>query len=390
MVSRTDMDDLRGISRMAFDAFAGLGGVVERMHTTIQQRPSPFGAAQDVPAAGVTGLVYRSVRGGASAIGTGVDALLASLAGLFPDNGRTDGREAMVAIVNGIYGDYLERTANPLAIGMSMRHGGCAVDPFDPTQSLRAAAAPPAASKVLVLVHGLCMNDLRWCREGHDHGAALASELGYSPLYLRYNTGLHISQNGRRFSDLLETLVQHWPVAVRELCIIGHSMGGLVARSACMHASQSGNRWMTQLRKLVFLGTPHFGSPLERGGHWLDFMLDLSPYSAPLTRAGKMRSAGIQDLRHGGKTANGDPIPLPQGVKCYAAAATLAKQRSLLADRLVGDGLVPLDSALGWHRDRSNALGIPKSRQWIGYEMGHLDMLCRPEVYEQLRLWIGE
>jgi len=388
ILSRTGVDDVRGTCRIVFDALAGLGGVVERMHTTIQQRPAPFGAARDVRAHGVTGVVYRSVQGGARMIGAGVDGVLASIADMFPDRGRTDGREAMVAIVNGIYGDYLVRTSNPLAIGMSMRYAGQVVDPLDPAQSLRAAGAPPAASKVLVLVHGLCMNDLRWRRDGHDHGAALARELGYSALYLRYNSGLHVRDNGRLFSELLEVLLQHWPVAVQELCIIGHSMGGLVARSACCQAGQSGNHWTTRLKKLVFLGTPHLGSPLERG-RWLDFMLDLSPYSAPLTRAGKLRSGGIQDLRHGDIAATGHAIPLPAGVKCYAAAATLAKRQGLLADRLIGDGLVPVDSALGRHRDRSKALDIPKAHQWIGYEMGHLDLLCRAEVYRQLRQWIG-
>jgi len=389
-LSRTDVDDLRGVSRMAFDTVAGLGEVVERMHTTIQQGPSPFGGSQNVPANGITGLVYRSVRGGVRLVGTGVDALLASASDLFPESGRTHGREAMVAILNGIYGDYLARTSNPLTVDISLRYGGHAVDPRDPTASLMAAGAPPPAAKVLVLVHGLCMNDLRWRREGHDHGAALADQLGYSPLYLRYNSGLHIDANGRLFDGLMQRLVQNWPVPVQEICILGHSMGGLVARSACDHAAWNGSHWLARLRKLVFLGTPHFGSPLERGGHWLDFLLDLSPYSAPLTRAGKLRSAGIQDLRHGSITSDRRPVPLPRDVKCYAAAATLAKRRGLLGDRLIGDGLVPLNSALGRHRDRSKALGIPKTRQWIAYETGHLDMLCRHDVCTQLRLWLED
>ena len=168
-------------------------------------------------------------------------------------------------------------------------------------------------------------------------------------------------------------------------------MGGLVARSACLWADEHGHDWLRRLGKLVFLGTPHHGSPLERGGNGLDLILDLSPYSAPLTRLGKARSAGIQDLRYGAITSDGvQPVPLPSGVACYAAAATLGKRRSLLADRLIGDGLVPLNSALGRHRTRSKALGIPKTRQWIGYEMGHLELLCRPEVYAQLRIWLQD
>ena len=168
-------------------------------------------------------------------------------------------------------------------------------------------------------------------------------------------------------------------------------MGGLVARSACHHAESRRHAWPKHLRKLVFLGTPHHGSPLERGGHGLDYLMSLSPYSAPLTRLGKSRSAGIRDLRHG-SIARGThgPVPLPMGVKCYAAAAMLGSHRSVVAERLVGDGLVPLDSALGRHTDRTHSLRIPKSRQWIGSQMGHLELLSRPEVYRQLESWLRE
>jgi hypothetical protein len=141
----------------------------------------------------------------------------------------------------------------------------------------------------------------------------------------------------------------------------------------------------------VFLGTPHQGAPLERGGHWLDFAMELSPYSAPLTQIGKMRSAGIRDLRHGTITSGKHEfVPLPAGVKCYAAAATIGVRRSVLSEQLVGDGLVPLDSALGRHSDAAQSLAIPQDRQWIGYGMGHLDLLNRPEVYAQLRVWLRE
>ena len=143
------------------------------------------------------------------------------------------------------------------------------------------------------------MNDRQWNRDGHDHGAALADELGYLPLYLRYNSGLPISSNGRALAEMLETLIGNWATPVDELVIMGHSMGGLVARSACHHGQQAGHAWPKSLRKLVFLGTPHHGAPLERGGHGLDLVMDLSPYSMPFTRLSKARSAGITDLRHG-------------------------------------------------------------------------------------------
>jgi pimeloyl-ACP methyl ester carboxylesterase len=241
------------------------------------------------------------------------------------------------------------------------------------------------------MVHGLCVGRRQWNRLGHDHGAALGRDLGYTVLYLDYNSGLHVSANGRALAEQLEALVAEWPVPVEELSILGHSMGGLVARSACAHAEQSGHAWLRRLDKLVFLGTPHHGAPLERGGHWLDFVMELSPYSAPFTQIGRARSAGITDLRHG--TIAPGPhrvVPLPRGVKCYAAAAALGMRGGPLADRLVGDGLVPVDSALGKHPDRSRSLAIASRRQWIGYGMGHLELLGRAEVYAQLHEWLRD
>jgi pimeloyl-ACP methyl ester carboxylesterase len=376
---------------MAVDATMGIVDVVERMHRTIQLVPAPLGKPKEGATRGITGFVYRSIRGSTRLIGRGLDASLAPLADLLPEGETTAGREAFVSAVNGTHGDYLARTGNPLAISMSLRHQGRPVSVTCPQDILGQAAGTALTGKLLVLAHGLCMNDLRWNREGFDHGAALADEFGYTPLYLRYNSGRRVGENGREFAALLEALVAHWPCPVEELTIIGHSMGGLVARSACHYGGQQGHAWLGHLRRLVFLGTPHHGSPVERGSRGLLTVMDLSPYSAPLTRIGKSVSAGIQDLRHGAVKTEGNGFArLPRNVRCYAAAATLGARRSLLADRLVGDGLVPLDSALGRHPDRSRALGLPPARRWIGYEMGHLELLHRPEVYSQLRAWLQE
>jgi len=389
--TRTQIADIRGASRMLFDATAGVVDVVERMHRTIQRRPGPLGESIDEATAGITGFVYRNVRGGMRLLGRGLDMSLAPIAEMLPESETTAGRDVFVSILNGIYGDYLARTANPLAIGMSLRHDGAAIDPEDAAAAIAGGARGPAGNKVLLLVHGLCMSEHQWIHEGYGHGSALAEEFGYVPLYLRYNSGLHIAENGQGFAELLETLVAHWPRKLTEVAIVGHSMGGLVARSAVHFGSRNGQTWPALLRRLVFLGTPHHGSPLERGGDRLDYLLDLSPYSAPITRFGRLRSAGIQALRHGAVTLNSEEIvPLPSQVACYAVAATVTSRRTPLAERLIGDGLVPLDSALGRHSDRRRSLHFPKSRQWIGYEMGHLELLHRAEVYAQLRAWLEE
>jgi pimeloyl-ACP methyl ester carboxylesterase len=390
-LNRTHAADLHGVARLAFEATAGLVDVVERMHHTIQRRPWPLGKPAAGSTRGITGFVYRTVRGSVHLIGRGIDASLAPVVELMPEGAAGPRRDALLAAINGVYGDYLARTSNPLAIPMSVRYRGQPVDVADPGGSLRAAGGPAPAGRLLVLVHGLCMNDLQWRREGHDHGAALADALGCTPLYLRYNSGLHVADNGAEFAQTLEKLVAAWPCPVAELIIVGHSMGGLVARSACHHGEAKQHAWLKLLRKMVFLGTPHHGSPLERGGHGLDYLMSLSPYSAPLTRLGRSRSAGIRDLRHG-TLARGRhrPVPLPAHVECYAAGAMLGEHRGVVSERLVGDGLVPLDSALGLHKDPAHSLGIPKSHQWIGAQTGHLELLSRPEVYRQLEAWLRD
>lgn len=388
--NRSQLSDVRGLTRMAIDATDSIAQVVEEMHRTVQLRPGPLGVSPSDRPGGIAGLVYRLVRGGIRLVGGAADASLAGITTLLPEGDSSPAVDAYRSAANGVYGDYLLRTGNPLAIEMSLRYRGKRIDPQDPMHVIERQSDLTPRNKILVLVHGLCMNDRQWNRDGHDHGAALASELAYLPLYLRYNSGLPVASNGRALAELLETLVGHWATPVDELVIMGHSMGGLVARSACHHGHQAAHTWPKHLRKLVFLGTPHHGALLERGGHGLDLAMDLSPYSMPFTRLSKARSAGITDLRHGRISLEDTFVPLPSGVKCYAAAAVRAAKRSLLSDRLIGDGLVTLDSALGRHRDSTRRLAIPKSRQWVGYGMGHRDLLNDDDVYRQVSAWLQE
>ncbi|NJD86489.1 MAG: alpha/beta hydrolase [Betaproteobacteria bacterium] len=399
--------DLQGIGRLAIDATLGITGIVETMHHNISLVPGPLGKATRKPTKGITGLVYRSIRGVTRLVGGGVDLALANLASLVGEEPSSPAREAVLAALNGVLGDHLAGSGNPLAIPMRFRRGGQALVLRRP--SLAKAIAEPTG-RILILVHGLCRNDLQWERNGHDHGAAIAAEPGIeprcTPVYLHYNSGMHVSTNGRQFARLVESLVRAWPVPVEEIVIVAHSMGGLVARSAVHYATGERRAWTGKLTKIVFLGTPHDGAPLERGGNWVNVVLDRSPYTTALARLGKLRSAGITDLRHGnlldddwsGKDRFATThrvgqkrrlVPLPAGVQCFAAAASLARKGASLRERFLGDGLVPVPSALGLGRTPKGALGVPANRQWIGYGMNHLDLLDRPEVYDRIRRWLA-
>lgn len=392
--------DLRGVSQLIVAAVAGVTTIVEEMHRNIACISPPIGAAPRGRARGVSGLVYRSVRGVTRLVGFSLDTALAPLTPLLIHHAPSPRREALLAAINGVLGDYLAASHNPLAIPMRLRQEG---HPLELDRQALAARFAGSNGKLLVLVHGLCMNDLEWRREGHDHGAALAEDLAYTPLYLHYNSGQHISTNGRELAALLERLVQAWPVPVSELVLIGHSMGGLVSRSACHYAQQAGYTWPRHLKKLICLGTPHHGAPLEQVGHRANRIAGISPYTAPLTRLGKIRSAGVQDLRYGnildedwqrhGSEHPHDPrqqAPLPEDVRCFVIAATRQPPFDNPGARLPGDGLVPLQSALGQHENAALNLPIPVARQAICYGLNHFDLLSSREVYARIRRWVAQ
>ncbi len=371
--------DLQGLSRLVIDGTLGIVDLVESLHHTIARGTGIVGRAPAGPTTGITGLVYRAVRGGTRLTGHGLDAVLGQVVQRLEPGASSPAREATLAVLNGVFGDHLEASGNPLALPMRLRCEGHALEL---ERSALAARFAPHATRLLVLVHGLCMNDLQWTRDGHDHGQHLAAVLGLTPLYLHYNTGRHVSSNGTDLAQLLEQLVTQWPVPVTELVIVGHSMGGLVTRSAVHQAAALGRRWPGLLRAQVFLGTPH--------------------HAAPFARLGLARSAGIADLRFGnlqdadwqGHARHAQhrddrvPTPLPAGVDTYLLAATTAQHPGSLRSTLLGDGLVRVRSALGQHRDPAKALAVPAERQRVITGANHWDLLGRPEVGEQLVEWL--
>ncbi|MCR9164726.1 MAG: esterase/lipase family protein [Nannocystaceae bacterium] len=378
--SQSRAKSLRGANRLAVEATQGVAALVEAMHDA-------FGGAPALTRVSVGG-----VRAAAGLVGAGVDGALAMLEPVLGASSSSGEADALLAVVNGVLGDYLEERGNPLAVSMALTLGGRAL-PLDEPLAVRNALTR-ATDRVVVMVHGSCMTEAQWLRSGHDHGLALGRDGGWTRIGVRYNSGLHVSTNGERLAEHLERLVRVWPVPVRSIALLGHSMGGLVSRAACWAAEQRGHAWRSALDALITLGTPHHGAPLERAGNWVDDVLGASRYSAPLARLGKIRSAGVTDLRYGNVVRadwegrdrfarGGDPrtrIGLPEGVACYAVAGTLG--------RLGGDGLVPVDSALGLHPDADLGFGGGTGDAQVVEGCGHLDLLDRAEVYRWIRGWL--
>ncbi len=388
------LQDLRGSARLATESTLALTTLVEAMHARIAGLPGVPGPEKT---SGITRLVYSSVRGVTRVVGGSADRLLGALGPWLQADSSTTvpdaspRRDALLAALNGVFGDHLAATANPLATPMTLRSQGVALPLQRPAL---AAALPNAGPRLLVLLHGLCMNDHQWLREGHDHGVALAQAAGYTPVYLHYNSGLPIHVNGAAFALQMQALLQAWPHPLQRVVVLGHSMGGLVARSALHQGAQAGQVWVNQIDDAVFLGSPHHGAPLERAGRWVDQILGAAPYAAPLARLTRARSAGITSLRHGdllGTLAGGKAVavPLPDGLRCYAIAGTTGGREKDLKDRLLGDGLVPLASALGRHADAQRRLAFAPQQQLTVHHTHHMALLSSPAVAQQLLRWLG-
>ncbi|MGF1681238.1 alpha/beta hydrolase [Photobacterium minamisatsumaniensis] len=309
--------------------------------------------------------------------------------------------EAFQAVLNGVIGDHLERNNSRLASRMAFS---------DQNQTLSDSATvlstqlPDASSRIILCVHGWCMADKGWQRKGHDMGQSLASS-GYTPIYLRYNTGNHISLNGEEFAFRLEKLVQAWPCEVTELVIIGHSMGGLVTRSACHYAEENQLGWLSVLQTFITLGTPHNGAPLAQLACWIDDLVANTPQLKLIQKIGEIRSSGTKDLSKGYTQHIDwqqrdsedeqvvDDLPfsrpiLPVNTHCYAIATCLGKNLKDDNNRRLGDGLVPVKSALGESTKGVMALAYPEENKWVAGGINHLDLLSHPRVIAKVKEWV--
>jgi pimeloyl-ACP methyl ester carboxylesterase len=265
-----------------------------------------------------------------------------------------------------------------------------------------AGAFPVASPRLAIFAHGLCETDDAWRLGAARHvpyGDRLESELGYAPLYLRYNSGLHISENGRRFALLLDQLVRNWPVEVGEIALIGHSMGGLVGRSACHYGTRGG--WVERVRHVFTLGAPHRGATLEQAANVACSALSALPETRPFARPLKIRSAGIKDLRYGYLIEEdwldhdpdaflrntGRELPFLESANHYFVCATVSHDADAPLSRIVGDLLVLRSSAWS-HAKRGERMRFPVDQYSHVGGATHFDLLNHPAIYGQIKRWL--
>lgn len=299
-----------------------------------------------------------------------------------PDaGGESDRILTVTAALNGVFGDLLEERRNPLALRM---------------QLLRPEPRDDAACNLL-FIHGLCMHDRQWCEGAHPSFVEWAREhLAAEAMYLRYNTGRHISQNAGELAALLEDLCA--AESDRRLLIVGHSMGGLLTRAALQLAMDRKMDWPSQMDAFAALGSPHQGAGLEQLGNFANRQLRLLPWSAPFTRLGNLRSAGIRDLRYGNlRDADWqghddiehmddlrNPVATPPGIRHLFVAATRTNTEQPEREKsLAGDLLVGVDSALA-----KGYPGTEKVDRQVIPALDHMGLLWDGRVYDLLRGWL--
>ena len=336
---------------------------------------------------GISSCVYTSISTGFKVGSRGLRAAgRAGLGGEF--EASTQGR-FVTSVVNGLIGDRLRDEGSPMAFDLGVRVRGR--DVVLDAEGV-ADAFPDPTERVVVFLHGLVENEEFWSRQAkpkretpdrRTYGDRLVAD-GWTPVYLRVNTGLPIAENGVALAALMERLVELWPVEVRRIALVGHSMGGLVARAACAVATDRDTPWTEHVTDVVCLGTPHLGAPLERVVDRGVKALGRLPESAPLGRILEYRSIGILDLRHG---LARDVQNLPNA-RYRLVAATLTRSPRSVTSSTIGDLLVPYASAMGRRRDGEEM--FPGAETLHVPSADHFDLLNHDDVFTAIREWLRD
>lgn len=425
--------EVQAVGRLLGRAIGGLTDTVGEVHRAVSERVEskapesalPISEASNLVAQGIYQIVGQSGRVAPIAAAEIYARMNASDDVLHTSAGR-----AVLPAVSGIWGDSIAADHPELAIEMAVRIDGHDVNMTAPNV---AEAFPRASQDLLIFIHGLTDSELTWWRSSQDtaatapdsrddrsdavseigpvdeiesapmlsYGDRLGEDFGYSPVYVRYNTGLRVSDNGQRLSDLLAKLVDLWPTNVRTIQLVGHSMGGLVSRSACHVGDQAREPWVLAVTSVVTIGTPHHGSPLEKSVHVADWLLSKTPETDPLAQVLRGRSAGVKDLRYGAVVEQdwrghdpdeflkdrGTEVPFLDHANYYFIAATITSDPEHPAGRLLGDGLVRYPSASGEATEGRVTFDMDHGTRLGG--INHLSLVNHPDVYSQLKEWLS-
>ena len=388
---------IRGSAQLMFDCVSGITTAAESMHRTIAGSStswlngiSDFGPLKEIRSP----TAYSVVRMASDVLNKGVTKSLAIIHNHSDLRSLDSSEIRWLAVLNGICGDHLEDRGSVLAIPMEF------TKPPDAAHE-KSTETPVVSPHIVVMVHGLCLSEQCWQEdENPGIGEQLKRELGMAPVYLRYNTGRRISTNGKELSRQLDDLLAGWPVPVESLSLVGYSMGGLVIRSACWYADSGQHSWLKSLKRVLFLGAPHHGSPVEKAGHLVDTAMRSVKYVEPLS-FGRKRSAGIKDLRHGnlldddwnrpdGEKPGLDTrrdVPLLPSVDYYFVAASIGRHDRDPMGHIFGDLLVRVGSALGTRPNSPGDLKVKKENCRVFQEKNHFDLVNDDRVVEQVIEW---
>ncbi|HKH88433.1 MAG TPA: hypothetical protein VKA05_06400 [Acidimicrobiales bacterium] len=399
--------EARALSRLTGQVLAGTVSHVEQVHTAVARRAfrmtpahAPVQAVHDV----ISGSVYAGMRIAVLAAGNAAGGVVGRVPRPAAQPvGSTRRANVALGALNAAIGDRLVSEHSALAISMALRVGGCDV----PAQRQALEAAFPEASpKVAVFLHGLGETEQAWSLRAEEHyedetvtyGSRLAADIGFTPLYVRYNSGLHVSDNGRHLAGLLTEVTAAWPAPIEEIVVVAHSMGGLVARSACYYGALSEQPWVQLVSDVFYLGSPHLGAPLERFVGVVGWSLSRSGQTQPWATLINGRSAGIKDLRFGyildDDWRDCDPdaclqdhrhdVPLLSTANHYVISATVTADPDHPFGQIVGDLLVQPASAHGRHRrGRHVRFDVDNNSYRLGGSH-HFDLLNHPAIYDVL------
>jgi len=400
-------DEIRDSGALLGTALGEVAELARDVHKAVAGRL--FGLLGDVAAPvrlthdAISAVAYGSARLGVKVIPAAVGAASATLSDPSAESIDANPRAHFaLSALSGFWGDRLATQRASLAPVFSMRtHDGVLRRVAD---NLAHDVAGEATPKVIVFLHGLCETDRYWRYGALKHygdpnvtfGSMLRDEDGWTPLYAEYNSGLHVSENGRLLAEYLDELMRAWPVPVREIALVGHSMGGLVVRSAAHQGADLGHGWTVHLSNVVGLGAPHLGAPLERlvnrGTHAMARLPETMPFAQWLNR----RSVGIKDLRHGAVLENDwfgvdpddrldrcNPATLLAGVQYSMVSATLSRNFDGFFDH---DLLVQHASAHG--SGPSRRIEFDVDRLFHVGRRTHFDLLIDPEVYGAIKGWL--